>query len=75
MISIDSKYSNLVHVWELSNHQHKYSQCVEEEHWILIVCCVRGDQIPANETLGEQKMGFLGKRNSGNDCRRYCQTK
>ncbi|KAJ6326562.1 hypothetical protein OIU76_003861 [Salix suchowensis] len=47
IISIDSEYANLVHVWELGNNQHKYSQCVEEEHWILIVCCVRGYQIPA----------------------------
>lgn len=38
--SIDSKYSDLVHIWELCNDQHKHCQCVKKEHRMLIVCCV-----------------------------------
>jgi len=46
LVSIDSKYADLVHVREFRNHHDKYSQCVEKEHRVLIVCCVRGYQVP-----------------------------
>lgn len=47
LLSIDSKYADLVHVREFCDHHYKYSQCVEKEHRVLIVCCVRGYQVPA----------------------------
>ena len=47
LVSIDSKYADLVHVREFRNHHYKDGQCVEEQHWMLIVCCVRSNQVPA----------------------------
>jgi len=52
MICINSKDADLVHVRELSNHEHKNSEGVEEEHRMLVVCRVRGNQIPAKLTKG-----------------------
>lgn len=47
MISVDSKNPDLVHVGELGYYQHKCCQCIKEEHWVLVVCCVRCYQVPA----------------------------
>jgi hypothetical protein len=54
LVSIDSKYADLVHVREFRNHHDKYSQCVEKEHRVLIVCCVRGYQVQDNRNNGEK---------------------
>jgi len=58
--SIDSKYSDLVHVWELRNDQHKHGQCVKKEHRMLIVCCVRGYQIQDNR-YNSQKLSVTSE--------------
>lgn len=47
LVSIDSKYADLVHVREFCNHHYKDGQRVEEQHRMLIVCCVRSNQVPA----------------------------
>ena len=44
--SIDPKYADLVHVWELGNYQYGYRKCIQEQHWMSVVRCVRGYQIP-----------------------------
>jgi len=55
LISIDSKYPHLVHVGELCNNKHNHRNSVEEEHWILIVGCVGGYQVPDNDKQYKNK--------------------
>lgn len=54
MVRVDPKYTNLVHVWEFRHHHYKYSQCVEKEHRILIVCRVRGYQVQDNRNNSQK---------------------
>lgn len=46
LISIDTKDPDLVHVWEFGYNQDDHSDCVEEKHWVLIICCMWCYQIP-----------------------------
>ena len=62
MISIDSKYTDLVHVRELCDHKHKNSQCVQEKHRVLIICGVRGDKIPGKQNVGKRRMALTMKK-------------
>ncbi|URE46375.1 hypothetical protein MUK42_13510 [Musa troglodytarum] len=32
--SIDAKYADLVHVWELGNYQYGNRKCIQEQHWM-----------------------------------------
>jgi hypothetical protein len=44
--SIDTKYTNSVHVWKFGYHQNKNSKCVQDEHWLLVIRCVGCNQVP-----------------------------
>lgn len=50
LIGIDSKDADLVHVRELSNHKHDNSESLEDEDRLLVVCSVRGAQVPVTLT-------------------------
>lgn len=48
LFGIDSENPDLMHVWELGNHQHKNRHCVQQQHRVLIVGCVGCYQVQHN---------------------------
>jgi len=45
-ITIDTKDAYLVHVGELGNNENHHSECVEEQPWMSVICCMRCNQVP-----------------------------
>lgn len=60
MICVDSKDPDLVHIGELGDHKHYHSECVEEEHGVLVVRGMWCYQVPVwTKKLGIS-VGILG---------------